>query len=273
MKDGYTPPTGPSEDSIDLLLGELRTFLADRIGPDEIIGEKVKSEITKRTAPSAYKNYETLESALRLLLSVVSDVSVRIVRYQYIERYRYFFPSEDREIFLSFIDHIYALRVAEIYTILERAEDSIRFAAYVSDNLGLGDSKAAKRFSKKYRAAFQGRLRERHKIVHAHERPSLLSRILSLPSRTMEKPEQRQLVQAALQQVIDAFAQLQEMMAAAKMDVWPEDRVQFQKKYLSAVDAESKEMWEIYVTHLRSAVGIDPSKPAPCDQEVPRIQS
>jgi hypothetical protein len=70
--------------------------------------------------------------------------------------------------------------VGEIYIVQDRTVALLRFLKAVADDCGLPSIDRCKSFESKFKKSFELRLRERHRITHAHERPSLASLIIDL---------------------------------------------------------------------------------------------
>jgi hypothetical protein len=260
-RDQYEPPSGLTRSQISEFCGVIEKCLLN--GPTVEISDAVKSQVAKRVAPSALPLYDDFDSVVSLAAHEIGEIGQRIGRYRYIERYKFFFETNDREMGLAFGEHLYELRSGQIYAVLERGVEIIRLCSTVADCRGRGDSKAANAYLKEFRSAFAYRLRERHRQAHAHERPSLASRILSLrPVKEDEKRMAAEVLATVLAQARFALRLLTQGGNEIVSPV-PEDHAEFQSYYLQRVDEEASTMWRIFSKAIARAVGAAlPEEPA-----------
>lgn len=162
-----------------------------------------------------------------------------MIRYlQYVERYRFYAQDFPVEMFMALRTHSYALRASEIYVIQERGTDTLRFANLVLRDLGLEAKDMSKRFSKLVATKFKHRLRERHRIVHNHEAPSMATRMLQM-DRYMRD---RKSVESHVRMVADLLSNTPVELPAGLHPL--NNPVDFYKKYVLELDKESAELWE-----------------------------
>lgn len=226
-------------------------------------GPRVETTIDKMVAPSVRENYRDGAQIIQLALFECRTVVQRMRRYCFIERYKYFIDLPSSEMGIAFGEHCYALRGSEIYIIGEKSEQLLRFVKAIAEDIGLQPSKAPEDFKKKFSKEFVYRLRERHKITHAHERPSLVSRLLQLEKRSSD--EEKALVKSFL---VDALAMASSAFKALEGSTSSDDQVtsplsnpiQFQRDYLKRVDAEAETMWRIFSQYLIEAVCLSSSQ-------------
>lgn len=256
---GNFPPTDFQEVMVEEFADRLGLHLKSLVSPNFAGFSPVLEDVVdKMVAPSARESYRGTDAIFRLLIGEVSSVGQRARRYQYIERYKFFAKMPNPDMGMAFAEHLWSARGAEVYSILERGESLIRFAAGLAAELGSGDAKSPGRFSKRFRSAFAYRLRERHRITHAHERPSLTSRILQMGE--LKADGEREAVQRVLgrlivgiQQFFENFAQLEGVDDPAPD---PRDRNAFQRWYLRRSDSEALAMWTLFREGIEAAVGM-----------------
>jgi len=226
----------------------------------------LETEIRKRVAPSAIGNYLNLKAIVDDVTFEINNLGRRIRRYQFIERYRDVFLSPDREMMMAFLEHTHSMRTAELYTILERGADLIRLCGVLVVNLGLPATNAAAKYQKRFRKEFERRLRERHRIVHAHERPSLLSRLLSTPAEAFDDPT---FVDAFTEIFADVVAILGHVRGKEANELMKEQASgAFRREYLLAVDLEAAAMWRILSECVAEALTLDVA-PQKASQKTP----
>lgn len=211
-----------------------------------------KKHIAKRVPPGTLTKYQTPENAISLLSLEIEDLGLRISRYQFIERYREYFAAPNTEMRTAFVMHTHILRGSEIYVIMERCGSFLDFFYDLATDLSLNPTKLSKTLETRFKKDFERHLRERHRIVHAHERPTLISRLSSIPPDAIEKPE-----------VADTFKNVLEsvdgVMTAAFQSLFEtKDSADFMKKIddyrLEAVDKECLHMWSIFLDSLTKLI-------------------
>ncbi|MDF0486846.1 hypothetical protein PX554_01790 [Sphingomonas sp. H39-1-10] len=224
-----------------------------------VISERTKSHIAKRVGPKSRAKYLNSKGAISLLSIEVIDLGTRISRYQYIERYREHFKSPDPEMGTAFIMHTHILRGSEIYVIMERCGSFLDFFYDLAVDLDLNPkSKLGKDLEKQFKKCFARHLRERHRIVHAHERPSVISRITAIAPEP--EGEHRDLMEKVF---LDAFSQIFEALtklAPHLVDTKTGEEAikNINDHRLKAVDRECFEMWSILLGSINKT--IDSSK-------------
>ena len=233
----------------------LKRHLAHLAG-SPLLSDATKKHIAKRVPPKTLAEYQTPEKAISLLSLEIEDLGLRISRYQFIERYREHFDAPSAEIRTAFVMHTHILRGSETYIIMERCGSLLDFFYDLASDLSLNPTKVSKALETRFKKDFERHLRERHRIVHAHERPTLVSRMMSIPPDEISKPE----VADTFKNVLDSFV---EMVAPAVQSLFEiKDPADAMKKIndfrLQTVDKECLEMWSIFLDYLTKL--IDPSK-------------
>lgn len=252
--EGYIDPSGIGRKAIGAFSDEVMAYLSATIRslPSEPArSAELTKQIIKRVPPSALKNYDSVIAAARLFEMEVADIGNRAANYQNIERYRYFFSTPDKDMHLSFLDHTYSLRSSELYVILERGSELLKFGAVLAENVGLDGVDNHRKFMAAFKKQFERRLRERHRMVHAHERPSLVSRLLAL--QDWSDPQVQITLRNFAGKIMGLLKELQKDAPEVGMPI--EDRDTFRVGYLKAVDAEASAMWELIERFVRECLG------------------
>lgn len=75
-----------------------------------------------------------------------------------------------------------------MYTVLERATSIIRDVWILASDYGIAGEDCTASFQKNFRRRFDRALRERHRVAHAHEAPSMRSRAINVANRAKDLP-------------------------------------------------------------------------------------
>lgn len=215
-----------------------------------------KCHVTKRVPPKQLQRYLTPEMAISLLALEIVDLGTRISHYQHIERYRDHFTAPNTEVRAAFVMHTHILRGSEIYVIMERCTDCLDFFYELACDLDLGGTKMSKKLEACFKKEFERHLRERHRIVHAHERPSFVSRMIGIPPKDLQNPA----VAETFGDTIGTLAGLLHSKLGEKVEgKSPEEALKvINDLRLKAVDEECFKMWSIFLDHINRL--IDPNK-------------
>lgn len=210
-----------------------------------VLSDAVKKQIAKRVPPKTLDANLTPEAAISLAAMELADLGTRISHYQHIERYREHFNPPNVAMRAAFVMHTHILRGSEIYVIMEQCVSFLTFFYDLAEVLDLGPTNTAKSLEKQFKKEFDRHLRERHRIVHAHERPSLVSRMIGVPPQDLADPK----VIATYALVIN---QLSEMIGRSMGDAMgqktPEEALaSINALRLKAVDEECLKMWSILI--------------------------
>ncbi len=216
------------------------------------LSDETRKHITKRVPPSQLQKYLTVEMAIALLALEISDLGTRISHYQHIERYREHFNAPNKAMRAAFVMHTHALRCSEIYVIMERCEDWLKFFYALAADLDLGPTHVAKKLQTRFKKEFERHLRERHRIVHAHERPSLVSRMVGAPPEDLDHPDFAKLY-------VDTIGMLAGMLHKAIgeqiKDKSADEVLQtINIRRLEAVDRECFTMWSIFLDQINGSI-------------------
>jgi hypothetical protein len=146
--------------------------------------KKVSSDtgraIAKRISVNGAKNYTKVRSLPFFLAAEIRTYLERIRIYPFVVKYREVLKPSSMDMNAAWQLHSHSLRQSECYVIQERGTDILEFAHLVAVDLGLGTKSRAKNFEKRFKKEFEVRLRDRHRVVHAHERPSLTTRVTDM---------------------------------------------------------------------------------------------
>lgn len=213
-----------------------------------------EAQIKKRVPPKALPRLLTPERAIALLALEIEDIGTRISHYQFIERYREHFNAPDQEWRAAFVTHTHILRGSEIYVIMERSCEWLDFFASFAGDIGIAATKQSKALQNKFKKHFERHLRERHRIVHVHERPSLVSRMLSVPPAEMGRPE----VADVFATVLGALTtMMKESLGEAANGASPQQTfATINDLRLRAVDKECLDMWDLFQDAINSAIDL-----------------
>ena len=207
--------------------------------------------IQKRVLPRLVEDFSLPERAIGLLSMDIEDLGLRIYRYRYIERYQEAISFDDPEMGAAFASHIHNLRGSEIYVIQERGADVLSFLHGLTSDFGVsaGDQKAA--FKKAFKKQFSRHLRERHRIVHAHERLSLASRMISLSPLDGADPK---VADVFIDVVAQLLPRISERIGLTDMMSPVEIRQKLKAFQLNAMDEEAASMWKCFMTAVERTV-------------------
>ena len=216
------------------------------------LSDETRKQIIKRVPFSQLQKYLTVEMAIALLALEISDLGTRISHYQHIVRYREHFNAPNKPMGAAFVMHTHILRGSEIYIIMARCEDWLKFFYALAVDLDLGPTHMAKKLQTRFKKEFERHLRERHRIVHAHERPSLASWMVGAPPEDLDHPDFAKLY-------VDTAGMLVDMLHKAigeqiKYKSADEALKAINVRQLEAVDRECFTMWSIFLDHINGLI-------------------
>lgn len=216
------------------------------------LSDETRKHIKKRVPSGQLQNYLTVEKAVALLALEISDLGTRISHYQHIERYREHFKASDKAMRAAFVMHTHILRGSEIYVIMERCEDWLKFLYALASDLDLGPTQVAKKLQTRFKKEFERHLRERHRIVHAHERPSLVSRVVGTPPGDLEHPDFAKVYAETASMLVDMLHNV----IGDQVEVKSAEEVlqAINARRLEAVDRECFTMWSIFLDQINGSI-------------------
>lgn len=156
-------------------------FYVEDISDDVLVSPLTKKSISKRVSENGAKKFTHVKSLPSLVKFELAPYLERIRIYPYITKYREpikDISKNDKDMFVAWQLHSQSLRQNELYVIQERGVDIIEFIHLSAKDMGVCTEDQSKVFEKEFKKTFNNRLRDRHRVVHAHERPSLTSRII-----------------------------------------------------------------------------------------------
>ncbi|NBJ10953.1 hypothetical protein [Microvirga arsenatis] len=237
--------------------GRLRESLA-QLGDAPTISVRTREGVAKRLTAKNVTSYSTAEKLPFLIAMEIESLGDRIRLYPFTTRYREIINSGPRDMSMAWQIHSYSLRQGELYIIQERGAELIRFLHYVASDLGVPTVDRSNNFQKAFKKQFDRRLRERHRLVHAHERPSLTSRVIDFALVTED---------ADRETVGDTLAGLAVNIAHLLPGEPPENAQdilqrlsELRNSYVTFAETEAKDMFEILSTEVRTT--LDPSSSA-----------
>lgn len=134
---------------------------------------------------------------------------------------------------------------------MERCASFLDYLHDLAVDLLLEPTKNSKTLENRFKKDFARHLRERHRIVHAHERPSWVSRFLSINSEEMKQPE----VQKNIVEMVGGLFKTSSPLSRFTSDA--KDLEEIIKRIndfrLNAVDQECMKMWQIFSECLNTA--------------------
>lgn len=139
-----------------------------------------KKLVAKRVRPTWLPQYEVMDKYGFVLWDEILTILDRILVYPYIATYRKHLRDAPKEVLSAWQFHSHTLRVGEIYLVQDRTSALLEFLNSVAADCGLPVTDCRKSFESKFKKTFERRLRERHRLTHAHERPSAVSRLVDL---------------------------------------------------------------------------------------------
>lgn len=252
----YFEPTEVSQEArqgvIKAVCDELAGGRASTGNPSSELQRMVKA----RVRLADFKPYLVADRLIALSAAEIDDLGGRVHAYQYVERYRFAFQGFSQEMSSSFIRHTYEMRQNEVYAIKERAVKLLALLREVGSHFSIEATSQTKNFTGKFDKLMEYRLRERHKMTHFHEAPSMTGRMLEVTGMLSRAPESQK------KQMIEVLAATMAKLSEAASTLGVEsDPKEFRRKYLLAVDAEAADMWKNIEVHIRLTLGLVTSPP------------
>lgn len=215
-----------------------------------VLSQKTRDHIKKRVPPETLSKYVLPDNAIGLLALEISDLGTRISHYRYIERYREYFAAPNSAIRVAFVNHTHILRGSEIYIIMERSSSCLAFFFDLAADLELGPKQMSSMLERQFKKEFKRHLRERHRIVHAHERPSMISRLIGTPPETLRHPKIQQMY---VDVIARFFSILTDRLGPEFQGKNLEQTIKLINDFrLKAVDEECLKMWAIFLDSLNN---------------------
>jgi hypothetical protein len=198
------------------------------------------------------------ESAINLAIYELELIATRIRQYRLIETYPRYFTSVNHEVFAAFISHLHTLRSNELYLIQERSAELLKFCFKLADDLNLQTSDQSAKYNRAFKKCFERRLRERHRLIHSHERPSLLTRMLDVVAGIADKAILADAIGEVAATMYYTYAALKSGANDLQVDQARYQEIQEEMKqiYTRGFDEEAAVMWEMIASHFRASFSI-----------------
>ncbi|NSL20193.1 hypothetical protein [Agrobacterium tumefaciens] len=161
-------------------VNELLEHYAQAVPEAKKVSSDTEKAIAKRLSVNGAKKFTTVRSLPFFFASELLTYLQRIQIYPFVAKYREVVKPSSADMNAAWQLHSHSLRQSECYVIQERGTDMLEFAHSVATDLGLGTKSRAKIFENRFKKHFATRLRDRHRVVHAHEKPSLTTRVTDL---------------------------------------------------------------------------------------------
>jgi hypothetical protein len=181
-----TPVTKEAAQTISSWCQHVLEKHAANLPESQLASRETFAAVQKRLSENGAKRFTTARSLPLLVAAEVLSWCERVRIYPFTAKYRVQVNNGSSDMVAAWQLHSHSLRQSEVYVLQERGRDIINFAHLVATDLGLGTQNRASRFDKRFKTKFGWRLRDRHRVVHAHERPSLTSRLADMMVATDE---------------------------------------------------------------------------------------
>lgn len=146
-----------------------------------LLASAVARKLVARRVPQKWlAKYEVMDEYGFVIRDETMTILDRILVYPFTATYRKHLIDAPKEVIGAWQFHSHSLRVGELYIVLDRTLALLEFLTVVAGDSGLPVTNQRKAFEKTFKKTFDRRLRERHRLTHAHERPSMTSRIIDL---------------------------------------------------------------------------------------------
>jgi hypothetical protein len=142
--------------------------------------DEAKKLVARRMPPKWLPKYEVMDEYGFVIWDEAMTILDRILVYPFTASYRKHLLNAPQEVIGAWQFHGHSLRIGELYIVLDRTLALLEFLTIVARDSGLPVTDQRKVFEKTFKKTFNRRLRERHRLTHAHERPSMTSRIIDL---------------------------------------------------------------------------------------------
>lgn len=153
---------------------------AAKASPGLRASDEAKKLVARRMPPKWLSKYEVMDEYGFVIWDEAMTILDRILVYPFTASYRKHLISAPKEVIGAWQFHSHSLRIGELYIVLDRTLALLEFLNIVARDSGLPVTDQRKVFEKIFKKTFDRRLRERHRLTHAHERPSMTSRIIDL---------------------------------------------------------------------------------------------
>lgn len=183
---------------------------AARASPGMQASAEARKLVARRVPSSWLPKYKVMDEYGFVVWDEAMTILDRILVYPFTASYRKHLKDAPKEVLRAWQFHSHSLRVGELYIVLDRTKKLLEFLAVVARDCGLPATDKREEFEKTFKKTFERRLRERHRLTHAHERPSMESRIIDLAGGKWQGDHE-----ATVEQVLNALDKMLPMLARA----------------------------------------------------------
>jgi hypothetical protein len=217
------------------------------------LSQPLSEQIRRRVPPSYLTKYLQLDRGIAICTNELDLIATRIRQYPMIRSYPNYFSSKDKSVYAAFLTHLHSLRANELYLIQERGAQLLRFAYLLTQNLGMQSVDRSKAFEKAFRKEFGWRLRERHRLTHAHERPSLMTRFLDVIASNATKEQMENVLTDLMINLSTAFDSLKSGKIKAPEDVdFHKVTQEMRVAHAQSFETETVTMWRLVESNFRA---------------------
>ncbi len=211
-----------------------------------------KKALLKRVSRKTALELTTIDKFGVVVFDEICQITDRILAYRYVAQYRKVFRSQSDELFDAWQIHSQSLRTGELYIVQDRTSQLLKFLALVGQDCGLAVEDQSGSFSKKFKKDFEKRLRERHRIVHAHERLSYESRIMAFAGKTLSLPSET-VAKFMLDTFSTSFSAMSEKLREEDCEAPSIEEVE--KLHEMTDEREARQMMNLVGEYILKAVG------------------
>ena len=228
------------------LAGTVREFIEKAVetAPGRVASPASKKLAAKRVPPALIANYDILDDYGLLIWDEAMTILDRILVYPFTVTYRRHLLGATQDVMRAWQFHSHSLRVGELYIVQDRTTALLKFLNVVTADLGFSVIDQSRNFEKKFKKAFDRHLRERHRLTHAHERPSMTSRIIDFSGAKLadNSAESTKAIANLMTDILPRLIQMREASGGEPMNTL-EDFVAFHE--LSA-QREARKMLSLF---------------------------
>ncbi|MBY5545984.1 hypothetical protein HFO61_03855 [Rhizobium leguminosarum] len=231
-----------------------------RVPEEQAISTATSDAIGKLISEAGTKRFQTIRSLPTLVSWEVSTYCERVRIYPFVTKYREAILGNSSEMIAAWQLHSHSLRQNELYVLQERGTKILDFVHLVTKDLGLNTENRARKFQQKFASQFKSRLRDRHRVVHAHEKPSMMSRVADLVI-TADDITKKEMHDYAL----DLIFRMAELLPGDEDD--PSEKVRAllnaRQLHVSGAEEEASQMMQLFFENMENAIvpaSADPGK-------------
>jgi hypothetical protein len=222
-------------------------------GEPPALSQPLREQIKRRVPPGSLAKYLRLDRAIALCTNELELIATRIRQYPMIEIYPNYFSAKDRSVYAAFLTHLHSLRANDLYLIQERGVQLMRFTYFLTQNLGMQSVDQSRTFEKSFKKEFGWRLRERHRLTHVHERPSLMTRLLDVMSSNINKEQMKDVLVDLVIKLSTAFDSLKSGKNKTPEEVdFQKTTQEMRRVHVRSFETETAEMWRLVESNFRA---------------------